>query len=112
MKIDREWLESHNACEAGKEFFLAEGISSPRAGVLNLVAKQKLQWANWLLVRVLPHAKQIRYAIFAAEMVLDVFERAYPNDKRPREAIDAAKKYVKRPTKKKKDAANAAANAA
>ena len=35
-----------------------------------------------------------RLAIFAAEQVLPIFEKEYPEDPRPRKAIEAAKEYV------------------
>jgi len=50
----------------------------------------------------------VSYAIFAAEQVLDIYEKQYPDDKRPRQAIDAAKKCLKDPSKKNKNAAYAA----
>jgi hypothetical protein len=51
-------------------------------------------------------------AIKCAEMVLYIFEKKYPNDKRPRKAIEAAKKCLANPTKEnKKVAADAATDA-
>ena len=52
------------------------------------------------------------YAIFAAEQVIGFFEKKYPEDKRPRKAIEAAKDYLKDPSDKNKAAAYAAAYAA
>jgi hypothetical protein len=40
----------------------------------------------------------VSLAIYAAELVIDNFERVYPDDKRPRNAIEAAKNYLKNPT--------------
>src|SRR3990167_5046462 len=51
-------------------------------------------------------------AIYAAEKVLHIFEKEYPEDKRPREAIEAAKKVLFKDTKENRDAAGAAARAA
>ena len=50
----------------------------------------------------------VALAIYAAELVIDIFEKVYPDDKRPRNAIEAAKNYLKNPT----PAARAAAGAA
>jgi hypothetical protein len=72
----------------------------------------KLDWANWLIVRIMTYKQYVSYAVFSAESVLDIYEKKYPNDNRPRKAIEAAKLCVKSPTKKNKDAADAAANAA
>ena len=49
----------------------------------------------------------VSLAVFAAELVLPDFEKEYPNDKRPREAIEAAKKVLKRDNKANRDAASA-----
>lgn len=54
----------------------------------------------------------VDFAIFAAEKVIDIFEKEYPNDDRPRKAIEAAKEYLKNPTKKNMNAAADAAYAA
>ena len=51
----------------------------------------------------------VKLAIFAAELVIDIFEKQYPDDKRPRMAIEAAKKWLDNPTA---DTARAAADAA
>ena len=53
----------------------------------------------------------VKLAIFAAEQVIDIFEKYNKEDKRPREAIEAAKKYLENPTKKNQDAAAAYAAA-
>ena len=49
----------------------------------------------------------VQYAVFAAEQVIDLFEQKYPDDKRPREAIEAAKKCIDDPSEKNKVAAAA-----
>jgi len=51
-------------------------------------------------------------AIFAAESVLKNFEKKYPDDKRPREAIEAAKKVLASDTAKNREAASSASSAA
>ena len=51
-------------------------------------------------------------AIFSAKLVIGIYEKQYPNDNRPRKAIEAAVRYQKNPTKKNRLAANTAANAA
>ena len=55
----------------------------------------------------------VAYAIYAAEQVIDIYEGKYPDNKKPREAIEAAKECLKNPTEEnKKKAANAASAAA
>jgi hypothetical protein len=36
----------------------------------------------------------VQLAIFAAELVIDLFEQRYPEDRRPRKAIEAAKQWA------------------
>jgi hypothetical protein len=52
----------------------------------------------------------IEIAVFSAEQVLGEYESRYPNDKRPRDAINAAKAVLKDDTEENRRAANAAAN--
>ena len=54
----------------------------------------------------------VAMAVYAAESVLHVYEKRYSHDKRPRNAIDAARRWVKHPTEKNRLAADAAYAAA
>jgi hypothetical protein len=54
----------------------------------------------------------VALAIECAEQVLSIYEAKYPKDMRVRDAIKAAKKWLKTPNKTNADAADAAANAA
>jgi len=54
----------------------------------------------------------ILHAIYCAEAVLPIYENKYPNDNRPRLAIEAAKTVLKYPTEENKAKAKAAAWAA
>ena len=72
-------------------------------------------WEEMKLVEKYRWTKKdsVALAIFAAELVIDNFEKEYPEDKRPREAIEAAKKWLKNPVAKNESAAwSAAENAA
>ena len=54
----------------------------------------------------------VKLACAFAESTLYLFEQKYPDDKRPRAAIDAAYAWAKAPSKKTADAAARAADAA
>ena len=54
----------------------------------------------------------VALSIISAELCINNFEKLYPNDKRPREAIKATKKWLKNPTKKNESAAWSAGSAA
>jgi len=113
MKITVEWLEKEKACKSGIDWF-KEKKKTDLVDVINLLMKEDhFGWANWTIVRFMDHPQKIQYAIFAAESVIKIFEKKYPNDDRPRKAIEAAKEYLKNPsTENKKAAAYAAAYAA
>ena len=113
MKITNEWLETKGACRKGKNWFENQ-TESDGVGILRkLMLEKHYDWANWLSVRVMERKQYLAYAIYAAEQVLGIFEKTYPEDKRPRKAINAAKKvlFEDTPENKKMAAAYAAADA-
>ena len=114
MKVSKKWLNSKNACESGVQYVTEQKLIGldGKDFVKKLIKLEKLGYADWLVVRLMTHKQQIRYAIYAAEQVIKIYEDKYPDDKRPKEAIEAAKAYLKRPTKANKDKAYAAAYAA
>jgi hypothetical protein len=112
MKITRKWLEQHNACKDGKEWCLSHGELTIQELFPIFMKHEKYDWLNWLLVRLMDQRQRTMYAIFAAESVLHIFEKKYPNDQRPRRAIAAAQAYLKNPCEETKKAADAAYTAA
>jgi len=116
--ITKKFLESHNACQSGMEWVTDNKLIglSAKDFLNKLIESDKLDWANWLIVRVMNKKQKVQYAIYAAEQVIDIFEKKYPNDDRPRKAIEAAKEYLANPSINAKrnaaDAAYAAADAA
>lgn len=70
-----------------------------------------LDFFNFRIARLLDRTGKIKYAVFAAEQVIGIFEKKYPDDKRPREAIDAAKKAIENDTKENRKAADTAEDA-
>jgi hypothetical protein len=114
MKITLKFLEEHKVCQEGLDYFKKNFTDDVKCDYLISVLnyKNKHNWSNWLISKLLKKENIIKYAIFSAELVLHIFENKYPEDKRPRKAIDAAKEYLKNPNKKTAaDAATAAAAA-
>jgi hypothetical protein len=109
MQVTKRNLKKLGACSDGTEYALAnlKNLDGPEA-IKKLIKNDKLDWANWGITRLLDKTGSVKYAIYAAKQVIKIYEDKYPNDKRPREAIKAADKYIKSPTKEN---ANAAANA-
>ena len=114
MKITEKWITKNKPCIEGinwaKEHKL---IGTDRVKFITaLMSAGKLDWANWLIVRTMAYKQYVQYAVYAAEQVIKIYEDKHPNDKRPREAIDAAKECIKNPSAKNKKAANSAYSAA
>jgi hypothetical protein len=122
MILTVEKLRELGACDDGIDWFDSQSNRELKQVVEALMTQGRSSWANWLIVRLLSQKQKSQYAIFAAESVLHIFEKKYPTDMRPREAIKAAREYLEDPSEAKlealrgkKDAAyaaNAYANAA
>jgi len=77
--------------------------------VLHSLNKEKhWPWANWLIVRAMNRKQYLNYAIFAAEQVIHIWEKRYPEDSRPRQAINAAKAALENDTEENKKLAYSA----
>ena len=63
------------------------------------------------LLQEIPKGVLIQFAIDCARKVLPVFEKEYPNNKRPRKVIEAAELYLKNPNALTCDAARTAYDA-
>jgi hypothetical protein len=109
MKITKEWLKGKWACKEGFDWWKKHAEANVKKLALRLVKENHFDWANWMLTRIFDKTQNIKYAIFAAEQVIGIYEKDYPKDDRPRKAIEAAKDYLK---KSNANAANAAAYAA
>jgi len=112
MKITNAWLKKWNACKDGVEWFNAQKETDGIKVIEKLVKEDRVDWANWTICQIFDRKQKIKYAIYAAEQVIDIFEKEYPDDKRPREAIEAANKVLESDTKENRGAARYAAGAA
>ena len=116
MKLTKENLVSYRACPKGLAWYEASGCPETVEETISLLLasgeQEILSWSNWLLSKVLSRDGKFRYALFAARDVLSDFEDKYPNDARPRNAIDAAEKFLTDPTDENKLVAELAAELA
>ena len=115
-KVTTKWLESWNACEDGVEWFESQKETDPIKLLKKLIKLKEYSHANYSIVQLFNRKQRIQYAVFAAEQVVDIYTKQYPNDNRVKEAIMAAKKVINRNSEKNRaaawDAARAAADAA
>lgn len=112
MKLTLRKIKALGACKEGVNAYINAKKPNTVEETVRLCIKSNekinMEYANWLIVKMMrKKTDKVRYAIYAASLVLHIFEEKYPDDKRPRKAIQAAKKYVKNPTQK--NAADAAA---
>ena len=114
MIITKEFLTKKSACKECVKFVTDKSLIGLEAFdfINRLMELNHFDWANWLIVRCLNYKGYVGYAVFAAEQVIDIYERKYPNDKIPRNAINAAKKCIENPSIKNETAAYAAADSA
>ncbi len=52
----------------------------------------------WVVTRLFTKKQNVMWSILCAESTLHFFEDVYPDDNRPRLAIEAAKNYIENPT--------------
>jgi len=107
LKITADWLKEKQACRSGVDWFINQSETEGVKVVKKLITEKHLDWANWLIVRIMNYKQYVSYAVFAAEQVIAIYEKKHPDDKRPRLAIEAAKKCIENPSEENKKAAAA-----
>ena len=110
LKITKEFLREKNACAEGTKWVTQHKLIGleDTSFLRELMEAKQYHWANWLIVRVMEYKQYVSYAVFAAEQVIDIYEKKYPNNKAPRLAIEAAKKCIGDPSDENKQAARIA----
>ena len=80
----------------------------------SIIQSDKQCWQEMKIIKAYSWTKKdsVVLAIYSAELVLANYEKEYPNDKRPRKAIQAAKKVLKNDNEKNRSAAWSAARSA
>jgi len=114
MNITQQQLKDWSACTDGYKWACGILKDKPMEAkkFIKITADHRMDWANWVIVRVMDYDQYVSYAVYAAEQVIDIYEKKYPNDKRPRNAIEAAKKCIGLKGAAARDAAGAAEVAA
>jgi hypothetical protein len=107
MKITTEWLREKHACEKGSEWFENQ-FEADGATLVRTLAVDHWDWANWLLVRIMTRPQYLAYAIYAAEQVIEIYERRNPGNAAPRRAIEAARAVLDNDNAETRKAASAA----
>ena len=93
-RVDRAWLKEHNACPDGFKYWCEHCEGQDTDQQLLILVKDHDDWAWWMLTRLLTIEQNRQLAVFAAKEVLPIFEKKFPEDQRPRKAIEAAEKVI------------------
>jgi len=116
MYITKEKLLELNACINSITWLEQNsGITTVEQGIALLWETdhpEKFAWSNWILSSVLTRTNQVRYAINSAELVLPLWEKEFPTDKRPHEAVNAVKAWLENPSPENTEKCRQAGNAA
>jgi len=112
MIITKEFLKEHTACSPGYQWFLECGETDHEFVINKLIDEDYTNWANWCIVRLMTPEQCVKYAIFSAELVIDNYEQKYPDDDRPRKAIEAVRNYLNNKTEENRENAWSAARSA
>ena len=89
-----EQLKDLSPCVEGFKWYSNNIKTDDLESILLQLAEYRWRWCRWLMVRVLNGKQNKLLAIYCAELVLPIFESKYPDDKRPRKAVEAAKDFM------------------
>jgi hypothetical protein len=111
--VTLNFLKKHDACSDAVAWIKTQKKKDHKSLFRALIAEKKdLSWGIWYLTQRFNKTQNIKLAIYAASQVLHIYEDRHPDDKRPRKAIQAARRYLNNPNSENRKAANAAAKAA
>jgi len=112
MKVTKEQIKSLGPCSSGWNKYCEKERTEDLEQLLLEANEDNPANARWLFTKLMTKNQCIEIAIYSAREVLDIFEKKYPKDERPRKAIEAAEKYLTNPTKENRAYAAYAAYAA
>ncbi len=95
-RITIEFLNDINACPESIDWFKSLPSKSYTVKYLIrlLFKANHFDWINWGLTHLMNKKQNVMYAVFAVEQVIKIYEEKYPDDDRPRNAIEAVKIYL------------------
>lgn len=95
-ELTREFVMSERGCYSREQAAGLSFMKNNQFTVLDVVNSEiPLKDKYWFITKkCLSTQENQELAIGVASIVLEIYENEYPNDKRPREAIQAAKDYL------------------
>ena len=91
MQITKEQIAKFEPCEEGLAWFQKQNITDLKELSEIAILEGKFDWAIWLGTKLMTPKQNVKLAVFCAEQCLEIYERQYPTDNRPRKAISVAK---------------------
>ena len=110
MKLTRQNILDLNPCREGLVFARSHDFDAVKI----YQTCPRGDWLIWLLRRTntITKPQAVLMAVTCAEHVLEIFEKKYPGEKRPRLAIDSVKNWLANPTDENRKTCRIAADAA
>ena len=95
--ITKEKLLKLSPCEDGLKF--AESLNFDFVKIWNQC--ERGNWMIWMLLnfKLAKKMDYVKISVACAEICLKNYESKYPDDDRPRKALEAAKAWIDKPTK-------------
>jgi hypothetical protein len=94
MIINTDKIAKLSPCESRFNNYLTH-YKDFEGSLEEFLALDKINYTDkvWVFTRLATKGQNIKWAVVCARSVLDIFESKYPDDKRPRMALDAALDY-------------------
>ena len=117
MKIDSKIIAALKPCKDRFDNYV-DNYGDTTFSLEDFILLDKITYDDkvWVVTRLFSREQNAKWSLLCASSILSIFESKYPDDKRPRKALEAAELYLRHPTeenrKAAKDAADTAADAA
>jgi hypothetical protein len=113
LVIDNKYIASLNPCDSRHNNYLTH-YKNTSFSIVEFLKLEHITYDDkiWVWKRFAQKEEIIRFGLACADSVLDIFEESYPEDKRPRQALDATLAYLINPTEENKQACRDAAHVA
>jgi len=75
ITITKSWLKNNGACNGGFKWYLEQETEDTETLFNQAMKHKRFADINWVISKKLNKFNKLRYAIFAAEQVIDIFEK-------------------------------------
>lgn len=97
-----------NPCKDGYEYVLSLKTKDLKT-IFDALKTHNIDWANWLVVRLMKRKDCLRYVLFAVKSCQANYETKHPESTAIKDAIAVIESVIKNDTRKNRDAASYAA---